>query len=164
MSGYVVDIVPSTKWGGFLYAVKIMMTELLTLMTQNVNELPDWLWYGSAVKAEVSSVRQGDVVKFVVDKLSINEREPSIQPVQISVLSFDAQSGELTLRMDHGRILTIKVSEGHVKDELLTASEPDFYALFLDKPSGLKIISLIRPSKYKILSRAKELARSLSPP
>ncbi|PUA31089.1 MAG: hypothetical protein B9J98_07835 [Candidatus Terraquivivens tikiterensis] len=99
------------------------------------------------------------MVKFSADNLSPNEQLPSLQPVQISVLNFDAQTGELTVRREFSRMLTLKVSEEHVRNELLTSSESDFYALFLDNPKGFKIIGLLRSSRYRLLSRARELAR-----
>lgn len=163
MLGYVVDIVPNTKWGKLLYAVRLVIMDLPDTIVQNVEELSDWLWYGSAVNAEVSRVQQGDNVKLVVDVLSPNEYEPPIQPVPVSVLSHNAQTGELVLKRDGGRVLTLMVFEGHIKDELLTASEPNFYALFLEKPSGLRMIGLMRLSKYRLLDRAKELANLFIP-
>ena len=163
MLGYVVDIAPNIKWGKFLYTIKLVVTGLPNVLIQNREELLDWIWYGSAVNVEVSSVQQEDKVKLVVDNMSPNEYESSIQPVPVSILSFDAQTGELVLKRDDGRTLTLRVYEEHVRDELLATSEKDFYALFLEKPVGLKIIGLIRLSKYKLFNRAKELANSFIP-
>lgn len=164
MLGYVVDIIPNMKWGKFLYTIKLMMMGLPDVVTQNVEELSDWLWYGSAVNVEISRVQQGDNVKLVVDNLSPNEYELPIQPVPVNVLSYDAQTGELVIKRDDGRTLTLKVSEEHLKDELLATSESNFYALFLEKSTGLRMIGLVRLSKYRLLSRAKELAHSLISP
>jgi len=47
--GYVVDIMPYTKWGKLMYSIKIMMMGLSSLASQNLEELLDWLWYGSAL-------------------------------------------------------------------------------------------------------------------
>jgi len=163
MLGYVVDIAPNIKWGKFLYTIKLVVTGLPNVLIQNREELLDWIWYGSAVNVEVSSVQQEDKVKLVVDNVSPNEYESSIQPVPVSILSFDAQTGELVLKRDDGRTLTLRVYEEHVRDELLATSERDFYALFLEKPVGLRIIGLIRLSKYKLFNRAKELANSFIP-
>jgi len=163
MLGYVVDIAPNIKWGKFLYTIKLVVTGLPNVLIQNREELLDWIWYGSAVNVEVSSVQQEDKVKLVVDNMSPNEYESSIQPVPVSILSFDAQTGELVLKRDDGRTLTLRVYEEHVRDELLATSEKDFYALFLEKPVGLRIIGLIRLSKYKLFNRAKELANSFIP-
>jgi len=163
MLGYVVDIAPNIKWGKFLYTIKLVVTGLPNVLIQNREELLDWIWYGSAVNVEVSSVQQEDKVKLVVDNVSPNEYESSIQPVLVNILSFDAQTGELVLKRDDGRTLTLRVHEEHVKDELLATSEKDFYALFLEKPVGLRIIGLIRLSKYKLFNRAKELANSFIP-
>jgi len=163
MLGYVVDIAPNIKWGKFLYTIKLVVTGLPNVLIQNREELLDWIWYGSAVNVEVSSVQQEDKVKLVVDNVSPNEYESSIQPVLVNILSFDAQTGELVLKRDDGRTLTLRVYEEHVKDELLATSEKDFYALFLEKPVGLRIIGLIRLSKYKLFNRAKELANSFIP-
>ncbi|MEM4545927.1 MAG: hypothetical protein QW328_04065 [Nitrososphaerota archaeon] len=158
MLGYVVDIVPSIKWGKLLYAVKLVIADLPDTLIYNIEELPGWLWYGSAVNAYISRVQQGNSVKLVVDDLSQNEYEPSIQSVLVSVLSYDAKTGELVLKKEDGRVLTLTIFEDYIKDELLTASEPNFYALFIEKPSGLRMVGLIRSPKYRLLNRAKELA------
>ncbi|MCL7395323.1 MAG: hypothetical protein LZ170_04555 [Thaumarchaeota archaeon] len=163
MLGYVVDIAPNMRWGKFLYTIKLAVMDLPNVVTQNMEELLDWIWYGSAVNVEISSVQQEDKVKLVVDNVSPNEYESSIQPVPVNVLNFDAQTGELVLKRDDGRMLTLRVYEEHVRDELLATSEKNFYALFLEKPIGLRIIGLIRSSKYKLFSRAKELANSFIP-
>ncbi len=161
MLGYVVDIVPRTMWGKLLYTIKFFMMNLPNVVVQNVEELSDWLWYGSAVNVEISRVQQGESVKFVVDDLSPNEYEQTIQPVPVSVLSYSAKTGELVLKKDDERTLVLIVFEEHIRDELLATSGSDFYALFLKKPGELKIIGLIRSAKYKILSRAKELVSSI---
>lgn len=160
MLGYVIDIIPSTKWGRLLYAVKIVIMDLSSVIFYNVEELSDWLWYGSAVTVEISRVKQENNVKLVIDDLSPNEYESPLKPVPINVLSYDSQTGELTLKRDDGRILTLIISEEHIKNEILATSDPNFYALFLDKPSGLKMIGLVHSLKYKLLNRAKELASS----